>query len=307
VDRLERLVNLVAALIDTPRPLTRREIAERTPGYSDDPAAARRNFERDKELLRQMGFPLVVETPEGAGPEEAGYRIPREQYELPDPGLDEQELEALRLAASAVHLDSEWGGDAAVAALRKLGGAGDGGEPGVAAALPGDERAAVALAAVGERRRVRFAYRGEERTVDPWRISFHRGHWYLAGFDHGRGAERLYRLDRVDGELRPEGPAGAFERPPEAKAQPPKPWQLGDGEPLTAVLLVDADQARWARQELGEAAEGEVRPDGSAVFRVEVTNRDAFRSFVLGFLEHAEVLGPPDLRAELVAWLESVE
>ena len=45
------------------------------------------------------------------------------------------------------------------------------------------------------------------------------------------------------------------------------------------------------------------RPDGSVVVELTVTNRDAFRSFVLGFLEHAEVLGPPELRDELVAWL----
>jgi predicted DNA-binding transcriptional regulator YafY len=37
-----------------------------------------------------------------------------------------------------------------------------------------------------------------------------------------------------------------------------------------------------------------------------VTNRDAFRSFVLGFLDHAEVLGPPAIRQDLVAWLEGL-
>ena len=57
MDRLERLVNLVAALIDTPRPLTREEIHQRIEGYSDDADAFRRNFERDKDLLRQMGLP----------------------------------------------------------------------------------------------------------------------------------------------------------------------------------------------------------------------------------------------------------
>jgi hypothetical protein len=35
-----------------------------------------------------------------------------------------------------------------------------------------------------------------------------------------------------------------------------------------------------------------------------VTNRAAFRTFVLGFLEHAEVLDPPDIRADFVTWLE---
>ena len=37
-----------------------------------------------------------------------------------------------------------------------------------------------------------------------------------------------------------------------------------------------------------------------------VRNRDAFRSFVLSFLEHAEVLEPDELRADLVDWLEAL-
>ena len=37
-----------------------------------------------------------------------------------------------------------------------------------------------------------------------------------------------------------------------------------------------------------------------------VTNWPAFRSFVIGFLDHAEVLGPPDQRAEMVTWLSAV-
>ena len=61
MDRLERLVNLVVALLDTPRPLTREELRQRVGGYSDDNANFHRNFERDKDLLRQMGIPIVAE------------------------------------------------------------------------------------------------------------------------------------------------------------------------------------------------------------------------------------------------------
>ena len=35
-------------------------------------------------------------------------------------------------------------------------------------------------------------------------------------------------------------------------------------------------------------------------------NVGAFRSWLLGYLEHAEVLSPPELRSEVVAWLEGV-
>jgi proteasome accessory factor B len=309
VDRLERLVNLVAALIDTPRPLSRAEIGERIDGYSSDPEAFRRNFERDKDLLRQMGFPLVMEIPDRGTPEDAGYRIPRELYELPDPGLDDAELAALRLAASAVQMEGDWS-EAVVRALRKLGGAvGDAGQANpttAAAAVPSEEAAAVVFGAVGERRQVTFRYRGDDRVVDPWRLSFHRGHWYLAGLDHHRGEERLYRLDRIDGAVTPAGPAGAFARPSMAQAAPPPPWRMGDEEEQIARLWVDAEQATWAKHELGPSTLREERPDGSAVFEVAITNVAAFRSFVLGYLEHAEILGPPALRQDITTWLERI-
>lgn len=314
MDRLERLVNLVAALLDTSRPLSRSEIRQRVEGYSADDDAFRRNFERDKDLLRQMGFPVVTEAPDPAKPDEIGYRIPREMYELPDPGLDESELAALRLAASAVQFEGDWGSDAVVRALRKLGGAVSDSPPASGnplvpekaaglAALPSGETAAVVFAAVGERRQIRFRYRGEERLVDPWRLSFHRGHWYLSGLDHGRGGERQFRLDRIDGSVATSGPAGAFTRPREVRTAAPPPWRLGDETEQTAGLLVDADQAVWARRALGDDTISEERADGSVVFEVGVTNLEAFRGFVLGYLEHAEILAPESLRDDMIRWL----
>ncbi|MDP9869844.1 MULTISPECIES: helix-turn-helix transcriptional regulator [Streptosporangium] len=49
---------------------------------------------------------------------------------------------------------------------------------------------------------VRLAYRswrGEpsERDLDPYGIVFHSGRWYVAGFDHGSGEVRTFRVDRV--------------------------------------------------------------------------------------------------------------
>ena len=96
-----------------------------------------------------------------------------------------------------------------------------------------------------------------------------------------------------------------FERP--AVAVPGvqlEPWQLGGGEPTQARVLVDAAQAPWIVQHLGPGAVAEERPDGSVVVTMTVTNRDNFRSFVLTFLDHAEVLAPDDLRADIVSWLE---
>lgn len=309
MDRLERLVNLVAALIDTSRPLTRADIAERIDGYSSDPSAFRRNFERDKELLRQMGFPVVTDVPEGPS-EETGYRIPRELYELSDPGLDEEELTAIRLAATAVHLEGDWS-DALVAALRKLGGAGgtadSGGQgPAPAGELRVDASAAAAFAAIADRRRLSFTYSGEVRRVEPWRLAYHRGHWYLSGFDLGRGEERLFRLDRAGSDLAAYGQPAAFDIPLAAQAGPAPPWLLGDEPPRMALVVVDSDNAALARAEFGTSALKEIRRDGSVVLELTFTSTPGLRSAVLGYLDHAEVVAPPDLRTHIVEWLEDI-
>jgi proteasome accessory factor B len=319
VDRLERLVNLVAALLDAERPLTREELRNRVGGYADDDDAFRRNFERDKDLLRQMGMPLLLEPvdplqPEGA----AGYRIPRDRYELPDPGLAEDELAALHLAASAVELEGAWGRDAATSALWKLGASSAGRDnpasggvvhqvaSDAVAELPGGDQLAVLFGAVAARQRVRFRYRNAARDVDPWRLSYRRGQWYLAGWDHARNDSRTFRLDRIQGRPEPVGEPGAFARPAGADGAAPPPWQLGDEDEVVAEVLVDAVQAEWAVGEVGEEAVAERRGDGSVVIKLTVTNRAALRSFVLGFLDHAEVLGPPGLRAEMIDWLQSL-
>ena len=303
--RLERLFNLTAALLSTARPLTRQELHERVPGYPADDAkgSARRAFERDKEALRDMGIPLVVEEVERDGSTVEAYRIPREQYALRDPGLEPDELAALHLAAAAVRLEGLRGTEA----LWKLGG--DPGDvdsgSGALAAIPTIPELVPLFVAVSERRIVTFGYRGEERSVEPHRLSFARGRWYLDGHDRGREAQRQFRLDRLEGEV-DLGPAGAFERSTEAPASPPPPWQMGEEAPVEARVRIDASLAGWGVDQLGAETVTARHPDGSVEVALTVTNREAFRSFVLGFLDHAEVLAPAELRDDLVRWLVAV-
>ncbi len=302
MNRLERLINLVAALLDATRPLAAEDLRQRVPGYPDDKATFRRAFERDKETLRDMGVPVVTEVIDPLEPGGLGYRIPKEDYYLADPGLAADELAALHLAASAVHLEGADG----VGALWKLGG--EVAEEGPAtpmAALPGEVHLAVLFAAISERRRVGFAYRGKSRQIEPHRLSFRNGHWYLAGRDTDAYDDRSFRLDRIESDVELGTPA-AFDRAAVGTSSTPSPWETGSDEAVTARLLVDAEQAAWATGHLGTDAVEERRPDGTVVVAVRVTNRDAFRSFVLGFLDHAEILGPHDLRADMVAWLEAL-
>jgi proteasome accessory factor B len=303
--KLERLLNLTALLLAARLPLTADEI-HRQLDYPEDKAAFRRAFERDKEELRSMGIPIEVEPVPGRLPAIDGYRIPRDEYALRDPGLTTDELAALHLAASAVQVE----GLSPTAGLMKLGGLVGEAEPDAGvrvAALPADPNLGILFEAVSRRAPVELCYRDRERRIDPWRLEFQRGRWYLTGLDHSHGEERNFRLDRIEGEvvLLDEDP---FERP--AAAQIPGvargAWLLGGEEPVVARLRVDADHAPWAIQHVGPTAVAAEEADGSVVLELPVTNRDALRSFVLGFLHHAELLAPQELRDELVAWLGEV-
>jgi proteasome accessory factor B len=173
-------------------------------------------------------------------------------------------------------------------------------------ALPAGDRVAMLFGAVAERQPVRFRYHGGVRQVDPWRLSFRNGQWYLAGWDHTRGGSRTFRLDRIESSPELAGEPGAFDRPPAGSAAPAPAWQLGVDDEVSATVLVDPDQASWAIGAVGPDARLERREDGSVAITVTVTNRDAFRAFVLGLLDHAQLLGPPALVDDLIEWLEGI-
>jgi proteasome accessory factor B len=303
MDKLERLLNLTAALLETPLPLSAQQLREQVPGYPESHGAFRRAFERDKEDLREMGVPLRVAPVPGTDPPRDGYDIDADEYYLTDPRLEPDELAALHLAASTVRIDGARGQEA----LWKLGGvlAGDGVE--VLASLPGDPNLAPVFDAVTSRRIIEFDYRGDRRRIDPHRLDFRRGRWYFTGRDHRRQADRNFRLDRVEGPVVVLGEPGAFIRPVnERPGAAAPPWQLGDEGEVTARIRVDADQAAWARTTLGEDTVVDQHDDGAVTFELVVTNRAALRSFALTFLDHAVIESPPELRDDMITWLEAL-
>jgi proteasome accessory factor B len=294
MDKLERLLNLAAALLDADRPMTADDLRERIGGYPEAKASFRRAFERDKDDLRAMGLPLKVEAVPGTDPPVDGYRMRQRDYSGRELRLDPDELAALHLATNLVRLD---GGDTG---LLKLGGGTDNNADEVGY-VPFDDALAVMIAAAADRKAVTFVYNDTPRTVEPWRLSFSRGHWYLAGWDRHREAERLYRVDRISGSVESGDAAqqavGSISDPGELKG-----WELGDREPIRARVQIDAVQAAHARHLLGVVEE---LSDGAVVAEMDVRNPEAFRSFVLSFLDHAEILEPPALRDSMIEWLES--
>lgn len=299
--RLERLLKLLATLLDTSSPLSRAQITERVPMYPAADDAERQAFARDLRALQTMGVP--VEVTEGNPP---GYRVPPEAYRLPDPGLSEEEQAALHLALATVGLDLAEG-SAEEALWKVAGGAPQTIEaPAATAALPGHDHLAAIWRAVNDRRRIRFTYKGEARRVEPWGLSCRRGHWYLEAFDTERGGERRFRLDRIEGAPTVDIDAGAFDRPEARPAGgPPPAWQMGDEVRYVAEVEVDAAQAALVRTMRGITVAAE-RSDGTVVVETPVADEEFFLAFVFSLLDHATVIGPPEARRAVVDRLEAL-
>jgi len=310
-DRVERLTNLLALLLESTRSMTLVEIADKLDGqYPQADRARRAAFERDKAALRDLGVPIDTEVL--AGTETAGataYAIDRSKYELDDLRLDGDEMRALQVAVAAVRTNSSAGRDA----LWKLGGEVDVGGVPVSAVVPDRPELPIIRQAVAARSSMTFSYRGDQRQIDPWGLLLRGGFWYVVGHDHLRNAQRTFRIDRFDGGVDgiAIGPPDGFERPVDfdpRSAFPADPKQIGHAasDGVEAIVEVDSVRAAAIEREVGADRVVDRSTDGSIRVRVPASNLAAFRSWLLGLLDHAVVIEPADIRAEVVGWLESL-
>ncbi len=303
-DRLERLLNLVIALRETRRPMTAAEVRRRVAGFGfSDAEAFRRMFERDKADLRDLGVPIET-APLDRWDDRVGYRIDPRRYDLPEVRLEPDELAALAVALQATGLLDE-----AAAGLLKL--EVDAGEPGASAEGPGARLGIVLdaphrdtlLTAQLSRTRVVFRYRplgrdASERTVDPHALVHRRGRWYLVGHDRDRDGRRAYRLDRIEGNVRTVGEAGAFPAPTgSVGVDDVVPVPSGDVLPSAEVLAAPAVAWQVARRARGGGSEAR---DGWTRFTVSVGDPDDFAFWALEFGPDLEVVSPPPLREAVI-------
>jgi proteasome accessory factor B len=304
VPPIERVTNLLTLLLERRAPLTLQQIFDELEGQYPGVADTQRSmFERDKSMLRQIGVPIETEVLGGTQAGQTGYLIDRRKYELHDLQLDDDERHALQMAVATIRSDP------GQEAVWKLGGSAVPSAT-VLAHLPQLEGLPALRVAIADRATVTFRYRGDERRIDPYGLLLREGYWYVIGFDHVRADRRTFRVDRIDGDITA-GDAGAFDVPPgfDPRAEfPNDPKRLGDddAEPQIAQVAVFGPLAGVVRSELGDSAVVDERSDGSVVFAVHCANQGAFRSWVLGLGTGAEVLGPPEVRADLVAWLHDL-
>jgi predicted DNA-binding transcriptional regulator YafY len=234
--KLQRWMDLLAALLRRHYPVTFDDLRREVPAYSGGtPDTVRRMFERDKDDLRSFGVPIETVMEDG---DVKGYRLRPREFYLPYLSVVDEErrteprkvdrdgfraLERLTFTADELSAVADGArqvlalGDETLAAevrsaLRKLAVdlPMDGVEEAasrvalVPSAPPPDERVLDALAGALERRkRVTFDYEAVAtgtagpRTVEPLGLYFLSHHWYLAAREPGETLVKNFRVSRM--------------------------------------------------------------------------------------------------------------
>ena len=311
----ERLLNLLITLLVSRSYVTKERIRSVVEQYRDaGDEAFEKMFERDKDELRSLGVPIEVGYLDRAFEDEPGYRIERAAFELPEIDLEPDEAAVIGLAARVwQHAGLA---SATTDALVKL----------KAAGVSVDRAALSAVApqltvteptfetfwqATQERTPVVFDYRTAqsagttERHLEPWGVVSFRGRWYVVGHDTDRDAPRLFRLSRVQGEVRTTGRPGAYDVPPGTDIHA-LTASLAPAEPRhRAVLRVREGAALGLRRQASAASVG-AASTGWDLLEVSYGRPDAMADEVLGYGADVVVEEPADLRHLVVERLRRV-
>ena len=261
-----------------------------------------RTIYRDMTALSESGVPIVALPGEG-------YEL-AEGYFLRPITLTPEEARALFLAAQMLisHTTGRVPADAELALAK------------VAAVMPHELRAEVAALAdimgfiapaqrfdldeprlarlqeaIRARRIIWIRYHGfasndvSERQVEPHRLWYFQGAWYLDGFCRVRQDLRVFRLDRMD-ELKVLRTTFA---PRQVERQP--------GRTIEARIRFAPATVRWVRERQHYAWVDEYTDAHGAVMIYRLDTLQEIKPWLLGWGAAAEPLAPPELREEIRA------
>ncbi len=300
-EKLIRQLSLISYLMAERRPVTALEIRRDVEGYSgmNEDAFARR-FYADRSELDALGIALTVEKPIDGVAEQENYSLRPENFHLPAIAFTDRELASLQTALSL--LDGEFAyAEPLRMALQQI----SWGRPsplnapdqgsialGITGSAGGHEltsRLAKVETAIFRHKTITFDYYTMERDevgprkVDPYHLLFQGGQFYLLGHSHERGALRVFRLSRIRGKVAYANRAD---------------WQFGDAREEAQVWI--SDRIGWqVERHFGRFGAVAAAPDGGIVFTTRYANARQLASWVLRLGEHARVLEPEGLRAEV--------
>lgn len=312
----ERLFSLVLALLATETGLTKSDVLSTVQGYRQRyevggvNANLERQFERDKDDIRDLGVPLetVDDASDPGNNQNLRYRIPRGSYELPgDISFSAEETALLNLAAM-VWREGSLSAESrrAIVKLKGLGSVSDEPVLGYAPRVRLRDAAFEPLRAALEKNAVvRFAYlkpgdaEARVREVAPLALVQHQGRWHLHAEETGTALKRTFLLRRIVSQISPTGvtfPAPGADQTAAALLELEQVW-----DSHTAEVEVTADSDAAAR--LTKRRATVVLPTGA--LRLHYSDLNIFADELAGYGPEVLVLSPPQLRSAVLARLQT--
>jgi predicted DNA-binding transcriptional regulator YafY len=137
------------------------------------------------------------------------------------------------------------------------------------------------------------------RRVDPYRIWFFNGTFYLIGLCHMRNEVRIFALDRIKMLHQTKE---TFEVPEDFSLEKFMGPSFGvyQGEPVHIKIWFHPDVAGYIKEKIWHESQ-QIHPqdDGSIIFEAEVAGADEIRFWVMTWGSKAIVLEPTSLREEI--------
>lgn len=311
----ERLFSLVLALLATDSGLTKTDILSTVQGYrqkfsrSGNNANLERQFERDKDDIRDLGVPLeTLDSPGHAGDNHnLRYRIPRGAYELPtDIRFSPDEITLLNLAAM-VWREGSLSAESrrAILKLRSLGVSTTEPVVGYAPRVRVREAAFDPLGVALEKHQVvRFGYlkpgeiHARVRTVEPLALVQHQGRWHLFAHDPSASSTKTFLLTRIVTQVTTLA----------ATFVPPAPGQadvaLAELDALwnSQTAIVEVEDGTDAATRLGKRRGSAMSESG--MLTLHYSDLNIFADELASFGPEALVISPSELREAVRSRLE---
>lgn len=302
----ERLFSLVLALLATDHGLTKNEILSTVQGYRQrysaggDNANLERQFERDKDDIRELGVPLeTIETPGQAGNNQSlKYRIPRGDYELPRDITFSAEENALLSLAGMVWREGSLSGESrrAIMKLKALG------ITTLEPVLAYSPRARVRESsfeplslAIEKNLTVQFDYvkPGESvarsRIVTPLALVQFQGRWHCTAVEQASGERRTFLLRRIVGQVTTVGPSTITPATDETERGLHELQEVWDAH----LAHVSVEPASDAEARLSKRRDATVTADGQ--LSLHYVDINIFADELASYGPELLVISPPEL------------
>lgn len=275
-----RLFEILYLLVEK-REVTAGELARRL-------EVSERTIYRDVDALSAAGIPVYARKGKGGG------ICLMDQFVLDRALLSQSQQDEILFALQAIRATG--GGEEALSRLSALFRR-DGGDwlevdfTDWGSGTAERENFALVKRSILERRPLTFTYyssAGEKsrRTVEPARLVFKSGCWYLSAFCRERQDWRVFRLVRME-DLSPEEGACPPRRPPE-QLEPPMP----EGYRGVDLRLLFAPSAAWRVRDYFHPREITPQPGGTLLVECTFPEDQWLLSFLLSFGSQLEVLSP---------------